>query len=140
MKLLEFKQDELTNFKHIDDEHKAIVEFANKLFERYSKEKYDEFNDLLKVFISSGTEHFHTEEKYMLNNNYPNFYSHKIEHDRFTRKLSDYREKLMDNPQVNGNVLLCFIKEWFINHVAGKDKMLGDYLSKLTNENKIIGV
>ncbi len=140
MSLLEFTQSEVTKFQQIDDEHKAIVEFANKLFRKYSKQKYDEFNELLKVFISSGTKHFHTEEKYMLNNSYPNFYSHKIEHDRFTRKLIEYQEKLMDDPAVNGNVILNFIKDWFINHVAGKDKMLGEYLLKLTRENKIIGV
>jgi hemerythrin len=46
----------------------------------------------------------------------------------------------MDDPAVNGKVILNFIKDWFISHVAGKDKMLGEYLYKLTNENKIIGV
>jgi len=140
MKLLEFTNDEMTNFQPIDDEHKAIVDFANKLFDCYTNLKYEEFNKLLKVFITAGTEHFHTEEKYMLNNSYPNFYSHKIEHDRFTRKLSEYVKKLNNNPAEYGNLILNFIKDWFINHVAGKDKMLGDFLSKLSKDNKVIGV
>jgi len=140
MKLLEFTKDELTNFQPIDDEHKAIVEFANKLYDSYTNLKYDEFCKSLKVFIATGTEHFHTEEKFMLNNSYPNFYSHKIEHDRFTRKLCEYVKKLNNNPAENGHLVLNFIKDWFNNHVAGKDKMLGDFLSKLSNENKVIGV
>ncbi len=140
LNLLEFTKNELINFSQIDKQHKEIVACVNKLYDCYSKSDHRGFIALLDNFITTGTDHFHTEEKFMLNNNYPNFYSHKIEHDRFTRKISKYRDQFIDNPEDVGNTLLLFVKNWFIKHMAGKDKMLGGFLAKRKAENKLIGV
>lgn len=77
--------------------------------------------------------HFHDEEKYQEEINYPDIVAHKEEHYNFKKKVNEYVTKLnADNfseslVQEFGGKLMT----WLIMHVAGSDQKIGSYVEGL---------
>ncbi|MDF2685114.1 MAG: hemerythrin-like metal-binding protein [Clostridia bacterium] len=116
----------------IDEQHKTLIEKADKLFEagknRQAKEYINEMLDFLKSYT---IKHFHDEEQYMLSIKYPGFDEQKKAHSGFIAQL----EKITtDFNKSGGNILVILntnqlVSNWLITHISKLDKKIGEYVN-----------
>lgn len=131
MAYLKLTKNEKVNFKLIDNQHKEFITLVNKLFNASAQESFDEIIIIMDEMINFLKLHFSTEEELMIKSKYEGYYSHKLEHDRYLRKL-----KKIQNDNLKENIIpdLNFfegIKNWFANHLEMNDKKMGNYFVKI---------
>jgi hemerythrin len=109
--------------KSIDDQHKKLIELINDFYEnitnRSNKENVSQVLSGLKKYIE---EHFAYEEKYMKFYHYPDFDSHKKEHDFFIKKVEDIEEKLNSEQIILSLDITSFLFDWLKKHIMISDK------------------
>lgn len=118
-----------TGIPIIDEQHKFIIETlsgieTSKLTE---SEIYQIFMDL-QAYLS---DHFKTEEKYMIDTDYPGYEGHKANHKKV---LSDCKNILTHNithklSDITFN-FVTYMENWFTKHYAEEDIRLVEYLKK----------
>jgi hemerythrin len=128
MSFLDWNKDVILNHTTIDSEHKNMVDDTNELYNLVESEKTEEANALLVKIVEDLKGHFETEERLMKESKIPYFISHKLEHERFYKKISLLQRKI-DAKKVNLSIDdLKFVKIWFLNHMEFKDRQLAEYL------------
>ena len=127
MSFLDWNKEVILNHATIDAEHKNMVDDTNKLYDLIDAEKMDEANVLLLKIVEDLNVHFATEERLMKESKIPFFISHKLEHDRFYKKISLLQRKIESGKVVLSLGDLKFVKIWFFNHIEFKDRQLADY-------------
>lgn len=131
MAFIEWNENELVNVTEIDNQHKEIIGLINELHEISEQKKPQDYVLMhIQDILSKSNFHFNTEESLMQKHNFMNYYSHKIEHDRFIRKMKEFMES--DEPAEKSHIfdLLIFLKNWFKNHNEMKDKNMGSFLNE----------
>lgn len=131
MNYIERSDYELVNVREIDDEHKKIVEQINELYGYVGSSKKETIKFLFKQLLGTINCHFMTEEKFMTENNFLQYYTHKMEHSSYFRKLKNFNDDLCDEKIKLNMVLMKSLKSWFINHLKYNDLKLGKYLNSV---------
>lgn len=128
MNLIEWNEEALVNVAIVDEQHHNMAVILNKLYQTLGTDKINTAKSLMKDFEECVKVHFETEEDLMKQHKYLNFFSHKLEHDRFLNKVKKINDGIQsDKEQVNLEMLKSF-KTWFFNHIDINDKKMGDYL------------
>lgn len=121
----------LVNVAEIDNQHKEIVNLINELHDLSEKKKsIDHSLFVIREILSKSIHHFTTEESLMQKYNFINYYSHKIEHDRFIRKVREFVENDESEDKLLIPDFLLFLRNWLTSHIESKDKNLGIFLSE----------
>lgn len=128
MAFLEISDNELSNVQIIDDQHAKMAELINKMHNELGAKFDGESKRLLQQFAEVTKEHFETEERLMKENNYVNFFSHKLEHDRFYKKVVDFKESVEKGETKLNLEFLKGLRKWFFNHFKFNDKKCGEFL------------
>lgn len=128
MAFIEITEKETLGIKDLDEQHKNFAKFTSELYELLGQDKPKTIAYLFNQIASELRTHFDTEEKYMTENRYINFFSHKQEHDRFYKKVLSLKECIESGKEKLNLELLKSFKNWFINHIELNDKKLADYL------------
>lgn len=111
--------------KAIDAQHQKLLTQVNALIEAMvfgptSKE----VNEALKFFDEYINEHFSYEENYMQRRGFLNIEQHKIRHQDFRNKYSEFLEKLK-NSTTSREVLIEmeeFLGRWWLEHIGHEDR------------------
>lgn len=129
----------LTGIEIIDYQHKKIFKCVNTLFDALerieTKEKIIKLIDCIDFYT---TTHFDTEEKYMLELDYPQYSYHKDAHETFKKIYSDIRDNYAYQ---NNNVYVLAIHlnnemaKWLDYHLQNEDRLLAEFLK--VNQDKI---
>jgi hemerythrin-like metal-binding protein len=76
-------------------QHKMLVGMINSLREAMLAGKGREVQKVtIEAMVDYATLHFGTEEKYMQAFGYPEYTEHKVEHDNFTKKAIELKERV----------------------------------------------
>jgi hemerythrin-like metal-binding protein len=130
---IEWDQSLSVGVTEIDEQHKRMVYRLNELSVAIDRgEDSSVLFEVMNFLIDYTEHHFATEEKYMLENNYPDCNSHKLKHDEFKISLKGLAQNLLDNgasPELADQVNV-FLVNWLIDHIQGVDQELGSYLSE----------
>jgi len=123
MKKIIWNEKFTTGIIIFDQQHKKIIDLINELIElRNSKLDHDYVNETLIKMTQYAIEHLQTEEKLMLEYDYPEYENHKLEHKEFRKKtISLSMEKTVYDETIL-NQILEYLTEWWKNHILYTDK------------------
>ncbi|MDD2487138.1 MAG: bacteriohemerythrin [Candidatus Gracilibacteria bacterium] len=114
----------------IDQEHQKLVNSLNELHDAMKAGKGSEVcKKVLKELVTYTVAHFATEEKLMTQKSYPDFPSHKREHEELLKQARELNEKVQSGTMTISITVLDFLKNWLAKHIQGTDKKLGKFLT-----------
>ena len=113
----------------VDGQHKELFDNVERLLQ--SDELGDTQDLIYETFIfmiKYTTHHFATEEKLMIESDYPKYKEHKELHEEFVRTVQGFIEKYRaDDTQSVEEVLEDYIVRWLKEHIMGEDKKMATY-------------
>jgi len=129
MAILEWDEKISTGIKKIDTQHKELVRIVNELHEAMKVGKgKDKLIDTVKFLANYTVDHFATEEQLMQQHKYPEYTTHKKQHDALIHQVTDLIAKVSA-----GSILLTlqvteFLAKWVKEHILANDLKLGAFL------------
>ncbi|ENZ01224.1 bacteriohemerythrin [Clostridium thermobutyricum] len=116
----------------IDEDHKELFKLVYKsyniILDKFSLDKYDKIVDVIEELRDYTIYHFNREEELMLEMKYNKFFSHKVQHIEFIKKLEDINLNDIDKDQENYiKGLLDFVLDWIQNHILYMDSQFVDF-------------
>ena len=122
----------LTGIEIIDSQHKNIFKCVNNLFDAIEKlEIKEELLEKIRCIDFYTTEHFDTEEKYMLELDYPEYLEHKKAHEAFKKVYEEIRYNYVykqDVVYVLAVHLNQTMADWLDYHLQNEDQKLAKFL------------
>lgn len=119
------------NIQIIDDQHKGLIGILNSLHEAHLARKgRDVQKQIIESMLAYAESHFQTEETYMQQYAFPEYHSHKEEHEQFAGKAAQLKERLDEAGFVFTIEILEFLKEWLKNHILVADMKYSDHFKK----------
>jgi hemerythrin len=120
-----------TGITEVDSQHKELFERINSLLEAMSKGKgKDAIIGIFQFLADYIKLHFETEEKLMSRTKYPVYASHRQEHNSFTLKFNQLKNKLLLEGATSALVIESqpILIDWWYNHINVSDKKLGTFI------------
>ena len=114
----------------IDMQHKKMVGMINELHRAMVGGKGKKnLSSILSGLIDYTREHFITEEILMQAHAYPEFLTHKLEHQKLTKTVVGLQRRFRSNEAGLTIEVMEFLKDWLRNHILGSDKRYAPYLN-----------
>ena len=133
-------EDLSVGVKEIDNQHIELFKRVSNLLEACNqgkgKENVREVIAFLEKYVIS---HFGTEERYMKNYQYPDYISHKKQHDVFVNSFADLKNQFEKEGAGLHIVILTnrLVVDWLTDHIKKVDKLLGAFL-KSQKDRKLV--
>jgi hemerythrin-like metal-binding protein len=115
----------------MDNEHSIMMDVMNELRSvlAHGAER-EQAKELLSKLIEITGIHFWNEEQLMERYGFPGLGEHRTEHQRLLEHLKEFAHRRKHGEVVHMSGFLCFLHNWFIDHVEGLDKQYGPWLNK----------
>ena len=128
--MIAWKDDFLVGIDEIDEQHKKLFAIANRAYELLNNDlyvdKYDRIVSIIEELKDYTVFHFTFEEEYMMKIKYKKFFTQKIQHESFMKKINEINLNEIDSNQDKSLLeLLDFINNWISNHILIMDKQIG---------------
>ena len=110
------------NIRKIDKQHKQFISILNDIHDLRVQTKPEKIEKIIDDLINYIKHHFSTEEEYLTKHKYPDFQTHKSEHDKFIGKVCEFQKNYLiykSLPIVN---LFNFVWDWRAHHILVIDK------------------
>lgn len=126
--LFTWSDDFSVGIQEVDEQHKMLVGLLNQLHEairdHHGSATSRQILDRLAEYTRT---HFTLEESLMRVTNYPEFPSHKQQHEELISQIRALQEKLDSGTATISFELLHFLKVWLMKHINETDKRFGRY-------------
>ena len=123
----------ITGVTLIDDEHRKLIAFIDKLIDSMKKGKNnEEISLVLNNTINYAKEHLRDEENLLERHAYPGINAHKRQHAQFTMQVNELVKEFTITG-VNASLTAKLNKtlaEWLVSHIGAEDKKIGEYINK----------
>lgn len=116
----------------IDEQHRIFFELVKILKQDIQNRGIDCQNtrNVIKGIKDYVETHFVTEEEILRIYGYPE-YERQVElHDSFTLKVYELEKEVINNNCEQGEKLVEFLENWFLDHILVEDKKYVDFLEK----------
>jgi hemerythrin-like metal-binding protein len=111
------------NISIIDEDHRKFIDIVNKAIAAKQQNKNTEqIEEVLNEMINHALNHFKTEEKYMIEINYPEYQYHKEEHLDFSFRTISYLKRVVSGDHQIANKILEYLKQWLARHIQVTDR------------------
>lgn len=131
-----------TKISEIDSQHKKLFRLINEIESIFEDNKGHLSTNIKSLFQAVSEledytiSHFLIEERVMELNLYPNLEAHKKQHDRFTDKILELKnrltsDKLLENDKELNQFftdLIRFLRLWLTNHILQEDMNYKPYI------------
>lgn len=108
--------------RELDEQHKRIVTIVNTLIDMNDTKVDSEIiSDTLTKMNQYASDHFKTEEQYMLDYGYPEYLSQKKQHQEFKKKTVDFCVGTMVHNVAVPTEMFTYLKSWWTNHILQED-------------------
>lgn len=133
----QWKEEYSVGVARFDKSHKELYSMINELHDGIVEGKFkDTPKKALKSLVNYLIKHFADEERLMKKHGYPEFASHKLEHDEFRNWLQSFFNDCAQGSASLSIDILNHIVEWLENHVTKSDKKYQPYLSALQEKKE----
>ena len=132
MSFLDWKPEEYgVGVKECDNQHQKLIKLINELYDAMIEKKTREsLGKILKELVDYTVYHFSTEENLFKITDYPEAAAQKLEHEKFTKTVTDFKKKFEETSTTLISIdILKFLREWLLNHICIVDKKYGPYLN-----------
>lgn len=126
-----WSDDLATGIEQIDNDHKDMFRLVNDLHEAVASGREPlHIAQVLTRLADYASGHFRREEWAMQRWDYPGFEEHVALHSQFLDRLAILvHEHELGSLTVSQNTL-DFLKGWVVEHIAGQDRALSEFLRK----------
>jgi hemerythrin-like metal-binding protein len=124
--------DEMSvNVREIDEQHRSLVQMVNSLH-RSLVESHgrDAQRKAIDGMVEYAATHFKLEETYMRKFRYDKMAAHVREHEAFTAKAHDLRERSKNEKFILTLEILDYLKTWLQRHILGVDRQYMECFAK----------
>ncbi|HJV67395.1 MAG TPA: bacteriohemerythrin [Geomonas sp.] len=122
MAYFEWEERFTVNVKEIDEQHKALVAMLNTLYSAMVANKGREVHkEIIYDMVRYARVHFETEERYMRRTDYAEYQTHQVEHEKFTAKALDLKDRADHEAFILTLEIMNFLKGWLQNHILVTD-------------------
>ncbi len=119
----------MTGVSEIDEQHKKLTTMINELYSAHMNGKDKDVLSSIITGISDYTNyHFATEEKLMLEYDFPHTAEHKEKHREFTERSIEFLIAYTEDKKELTREVLDFLTDWWTSHIKGTDRELTDFL------------
>ena len=125
MALFLWTDDLTTGNALIDGDHRKLISMVNALIEAMSKgQANDIISKVMNNLIIYTKEHFGREEAEMRRIQYDAAISHKSEHTKLIKQVTDLKASLDAGQKLSVLAVSNFLSDWLRNHILTVDKKL----------------
>lgn len=129
MAYIQWSEQYMIGIEEIDVQHEKLFELVNSMHEAVINGDYPSVGEkILEDLMDYILEHFATEEKLFLAENYPHYEKHKQEHDLLARQAFDIQEDFKDQKILLTFELLDFLSDWLKKHTTSSDLKYAQFL------------
>lgn len=129
---VEWKEEYGVGVAKFDDAHKKLCGLVNELHAGIMEGKgRDTQRSVLKGLVEYSMSHFSGEERLMKECHYPEYASHKHEHDEFRDRLLEFVEAHLKGSVPLTMDLLGYLVEWLERHMTVTDKKYQPFFNSL---------
>lgn len=122
MPLIEWKPEFSVKIKEIDEQHKKLVSTINTLHNSMAEGKgRDVLAEIFDNLIEYTTNHFATEERFMVALSYPSYLEHKKAHDSCVAEVIEFKKKFDKGDMRITIALSIFLVGWLHEHLLQMD-------------------
>ena len=126
-----WKDEYSVGIERIDQDHKKLINLLNQFNMAYDYAMSEEYErEALNDLVSYTKYHFEREEKLMEENDYPDFESHKAQHQVMVAKVAAFASLYEEKGHESLDVVSDFLTNWLINHINGTDKAYTKHLNE----------
>ncbi|BFL48876.1 hemerythrin [Lactonifactor longoviformis] len=130
-----FDESLVTGNNMIDTQHKELIDRVNKLVASCETNKEKNVAIQTLDFLMDYTVfHFDAEEKLQKETDYPDYDSHKKQHEEFAKAVEDLKDMLQEEEGPTDAFVAAVkrnVSDWLVNHIQGYDKKVADYVKSL---------
>jgi hemerythrin len=131
MQFFEWNEEYSVGVPTLDEEHKVFIGHFNTLYEAIQFGRApDILIDLFDKLVAYAFSHFGHEEKIMRATAYPDYESHKAQHDDIKARLLDLQKRTQEQKSISvglSNEVFAFLKGWLTQHLLQKDKTFSSH-------------
>jgi len=118
------------NVKQFDDQHKQLVAMIQKLNEAMKNGEGNKvISDILNGLVAYAESHLTQEERFLQQQNYPEYAAHKQIHDDLRKKLGELIHEYEQGRAVPA-AIMSFLSDWLVTHIMKVDKKYGEFCQK----------
>jgi hemerythrin len=128
---MEWSVDLSVKVTTIDDQHKKLIEMINNLHDAMRTGKGKQvLEKTLQDLAAYAVYHFQAEEMFMQRFQYVGYLTHKMKHDAFVKKITDFQKDYAENKLGLTIELMNFLRDWVANHIKETDKQYSETFRK----------
>lgn len=126
---VEWKDEYSVGIESIDRQHKKLIALINSLQTAVNYSTGAEYEqEALDALVDYTKTHFKYEEDLMEKNAYPDFTTHRAEHELMISRVEQVLAEYRRNPDAAMQDAIDFLRDWLINHINGTDKQYSKFL------------
>jgi hemerythrin len=131
MALIEWSNDLSVGVTEIDSQHKHLIALINELNDAMKQGKgKDALGKTIGELFAYAGSHFATEEKYFSLFKYPETTTHKMKHQEFVKKVSEFKDGYDQGRLILTLEVMNFLKDWLKGHIQVVDKKYGPFFNE----------
>ena len=117
-----WNDDYSVGVQQLDEQHKKIISFINRLVNDTNLSVYSEsLNEALTEMLKYSIEHLRYEENLLKENDYPDFDSHKQFHEDYIKRSSEFSISAMDSDYRVPTEVISYLRDWWEHHILEED-------------------
>ena len=121
---IEWQDEYSVGVSELDEQHQNMLNIINTLLAG-QQEDYDtkKMSEMISSLIHHAYIHFATEERYLVQVNFPDLKLHVLEHVGFIMKTLELSLKIKEGAIDTRLELLRYLKGWYSSHILGTDRL-----------------
>lgn len=129
--LLVWKDAYSVKHEEMDDQHRQIFKYANRLYEAIDLDlKKSRVEETLSELIEFTISHFNMEEALIEDCEFPGLERQKEQHQLFISRISSVHRAVIEGHQQLEMDFLDFFKDWLVYHILTDDRQYASYVSE----------